>query len=363
MKSNSRISSVIENLVKLYQQKYGVAVFNIVVKNLKNGVEVKGSVLTENQRDYIVEAFRRSGMKIKRSSLEILSDASKRNEIGWAVVKVELADLKSRFVQNRILNGRILKRIRCSQVARGEILRVLFKKDDQLLVQQSDLTLGWVNRNQVVLKKTNSFLRMYEEWKKGDFAVKNKALAVNSLKWCSKSIQQGQNVDARARNCSSLQDMIVEEAKKYLGTKYVIGGKSKRGIDCSGLVQMVYKDSLGIILPRHSWDQKRMGREVKLGSIKNGDLVFLVKKKNSFKHVGIVEILPEFLSKALSKHKDAGEKKPSSSSNLTAEDEKLPSKKRINLIHASFDKKKVIRQNLAEIFKDYDFVEARRIVK
>ncbi|MCK4891366.1 MAG: C40 family peptidase, partial [Candidatus Pacebacteria bacterium] len=57
---------------------------------------------------------------------------------------------------------------------------------------------------------------------------------------------------------------VIKEAEKYLGAKYVLGGKSKKGIDCSGLVQVAYKNSLNIILPKHSWDQKKMGKKVKL---------------------------------------------------------------------------------------------------
>ncbi len=123
------------------------------------------------------------------------------------------------------------------------------------------------------------------------------------------------------------ENIIIKEAEKYLGAKYVFGGKSKKGIDCSGLTQVVYKNSLGVILPKHSWDQKEMGKRVKLKDIKTGDLIFLIKKENSHKHVGIVE-----------KNKD------------------------INLIHASLEKRKVVKQGLEEVFKSYDFVEARRVM-
>ena len=50
--------SVLKNIEKIYQQKYGVAVFDIEIKNVKNGIEVKGNVLTKNQKDYIINAFK-----------------------------------------------------------------------------------------------------------------------------------------------------------------------------------------------------------------------------------------------------------------------------------------------------------------
>ncbi|MEV5001598.1 transglycosylase SLT domain-containing protein [Nocardioides sp. LML1-1-1.1] len=67
---------------------------------------------------------------------------------------------------------------------------------------------------------------------------------------------------------------VVEEAKKYLGLPYVWGGTSKeKGVDCSGLVQSVYK-SLGYDLPRLSADQARSGTAVKsLAEAQPGDLI------------------------------------------------------------------------------------------
>lgn len=66
---------------------------------------------------------------------------------------------------------------------------------------------------------------------------------------------------------------IVADAKTYLGVPYVFGGESRRGIDCSGLVQKVYGD-LGISLPRVVPDQAKMGTAVKsLADARPGDLI------------------------------------------------------------------------------------------
>lgn len=67
---------------------------------------------------------------------------------------------------------------------------------------------------------------------------------------------------------------VVDEAKEYLGLPYVWGGNSKeKGVDCSGLVQQVYK-SLGYDLPRVSADQARQGTAVaSLAEARPGDLL------------------------------------------------------------------------------------------
>lgn len=57
-------------------------------------------------------------------------------------------------------------------------------------------------------------------------------------------------------------------------TPYVWGGNSlSRGVDCSGLIQQVYKQ-LGINLPRTTYDQAKHGKRVPLNSLLPGDIVF-----------------------------------------------------------------------------------------
>jgi cell wall-associated NlpC family hydrolase len=76
---------------------------------------------------------------------------------------------------------------------------------------------------------------------------------------------------------------VIAEAKKYLGVKYVWGGESPTGFDCSGLVQYVYK-KFGVSLPRVSQDQAHAGKAVSAADAKPGDLVFY---HNPATHVGI----------------------------------------------------------------------------
>jgi cell wall-associated NlpC family hydrolase len=75
--------------------------------------------------------------------------------------------------------------------------------------------------------------------------------------------------------------MAMQVAKNH--TAYVYGGNSlSTGIDCSGLVQQIYRQ-LGINVPRTTWEQAKNGREVPVSDIRPGDLVFY----NDYGHVGI----------------------------------------------------------------------------
>lgn len=72
----------------------------------------------------------------------------------------------------------------------------------------------------------------------------------------------------------SAGDAVVAEARKYLGVPYVWGGTDpKTGLDCSGLVQLVYK-KFGIDLPRVSYQQAKAGEAVpSLAQAKPGDIL------------------------------------------------------------------------------------------
>lgn len=82
---------------------------------------------------------------------------------------------------------------------------------------------------------------------------------------------------------------IVEFAKKYLGTPYVWGGNSlTSGIDCSGLVQQVYKN-FGLKVSRTTYTQIGEGKAIKMNELQPGDMVFFDndKRTNGPDHVGI----------------------------------------------------------------------------
>jgi cell wall-associated NlpC family hydrolase len=69
-------------------------------------------------------------------------------------------------------------------------------------------------------------------------------------------------------------------AKRELGVRYVYGGESPSGFDCSGLMQYVYA-RLGVQIPRVAADQYRAGPHPSRADLRPGDLVF-------FDHLGHV---------------------------------------------------------------------------
>ena len=78
-------------------------------------------------------------------------------------------------------------------------------------------------------------------------------------------------------------DDVVTAALQYKGVPYVLGGESKSGIDCSGLVQSAFKDT-GVSVPRLVHEQQTIGTKVdSLKDAKPGDLIVL----NGGDHIAI----------------------------------------------------------------------------
>jgi hypothetical protein len=66
---------------------------------------------------------------------------------------------------------------------------------------------------------------------------------------------------------------IRRNLEMLIGTPYLWGGRSGFGLDCSGMVQLVY-NSLGFSQYRDSKDQRKKGRAVSIESARPGDLIF-----------------------------------------------------------------------------------------
>lgn len=67
---------------------------------------------------------------------------------------------------------------------------------------------------------------------------------------------------------------IVAEAMKYVGTRYVFGGTSPKGFDCSGFMMYSVQQAVGKRIPRTTFEQVGTGEYVSKDNLQAGDLVF-----------------------------------------------------------------------------------------
>ncbi|WP_447555737.1 C40 family peptidase [Vreelandella sp. EE22] len=83
-----------------------------------------------------------------------------------------------------------------------------------------------------------------------------------------------------------IKQALLAQHQRWSGTPYRIGGTTQRGVDCSGLVRNIYRDTFNLELPRSTTDQVHEGRLIDRQELQAGDLVFF-RPPGPYNHVGI----------------------------------------------------------------------------
>jgi cell wall-associated NlpC family hydrolase len=86
----------------------------------------------------------------------------------------------------------------------------------------------------------------------------------------------------------ALRRQVAQTALDAMGSPYRWGGSDDNGYDCSGLIQFAYGEH-GIILPRRSRDQARVGEQVEqdVGALEPGDILGFRVSGSGVSHVGL----------------------------------------------------------------------------
>lgn len=293
---NKRYQNVIEELKSNYEKKYGFTLFDLRINERGDNLIIEGKLLLESQLKELKKKFSEKTDKKVIYNIEIVSDIEKRSELGWGKPKSNVINVWQIIPHTSLGKANKLN----TQVIPGDgEFRLLWEKDKYYLIQLLDYTMGWVSRDDFLFSGENRI----KEWRKALRAEKGRL------------VKASQKVKL---------DLICQD---YLGLPYQYGGNSKEGIDCSGLVQRIYQECYGIILPKHSLDQMKMGIRIKLSDLGQGDLIFYRHKKRKTLHIGI------FLGR-----------------------------KKNSIVHASLDQKKVVIESLNEMVKNYTLIGIRRIV-
>ncbi len=110
------------------------------------------------------------------------------------------------------------------------------------------------------------------------------------------TLRGNSSATAEASGSESYKDnkvrQVLAAARSYLGTPHRLGGLSRRGIDCSGLMIQSFS-TVDVQLPRSSSEQARIGKKISLKQVKEGDLLFFSISRSKVGHVGVVSKVAE----------------------------------------------------------------------
>lgn len=99
---------------------------------------------------------------------------------------------------------------------------------------------------------------------------------------------KARSAKVQAQNKALASGNVIQAASAFRGTRYVMGGTSRAGFDCSGFVRYILSNTGKVALPRTATEQFYRGAPIANADLQPGDLVFFQGTyKRGISHVGI----------------------------------------------------------------------------
>ena len=161
------------------------------------------------------------------------------------------------------------------------------------------------NENEYLAQKATdySFQAIYDEIHREENLARRAAAAKKRVAQIAKATVIAKKEGKSYHLTEDDKKKLLDYARFFKGGKYVWGGTTPKGFDCSGYVQYLYKKH-NVNLPRTAWSQSKQGMPVDKDHLEKGDLLFfLTDKKRGIPvtHVGIYLGNGEFIHAASKK--------------------------------------------------------------
>ncbi len=194
-----------------------------------------------------------------------------------------------------------------TQAVLGEPVRILSRKNDFIQIRCEDGYEGWLNRFQLceqpelenLPKKiiTSELLKFYDQPDSNASVLRDGTaggyvyLLEQTDSWQQVLLPDGVKAWIEKINTEPLPPLsranLLNYAKRFMGVPYLWAGKTPKGFDCSGLMQLVHK-MFGIVLRRDAWMQYEDARQVADNPLDGqpGDMMFFTESSDKITHVG-----------------------------------------------------------------------------
>lgn len=246
---------------------------------------------SDSMKDFIQRV--RSNNKALKEDRESVEDlTSKREQLNRRIEKLEndKVDLTNLTSDNEIKSKELEEKKAALDKLADEYEKKKNSADVNLAKSEKALYAYWkniINNNKSSKSDLESSIAALESVK-GQLKSKEALKDIEALISTAQekvSMSDTNNIDISSTTGDA--NKVLTYATKFLGYPYVWGAKGPDKFDCSGLVQYVFKNSVGIELPESTYGQVECGTTVAYEDMKPGDIVFMRESSRGPEHVGI----------------------------------------------------------------------------
>ncbi len=310
-----KYTAINKGIQKKYAPDKRVAIYNISFTPYQNFLVLKG----ESDQPKAVEKLKQELINNEVQiidSIILLPNASVGN-LKYGVINNSVANIRSKPTHSAEL---------ATQALLGTGVKVLKRKGSFYLVQVPDGYISWVDYGGIVLMNESDYIDwnrtekvLYTKTVGNVYQEENQNLAVLSdivlgaqlkflnqgpdffkIEYPDKRIgyikkNEAQLYNDWIKNVQPSGELLEKYARDFLGSPYLWGGTSTKGMDCSGFTKTVYLLN-GFIIPRDASQQihagKLIDKHLNFEGLEKGDLMFFGTKatdnnKQRVTHVGI----------------------------------------------------------------------------
>lgn len=281
---------------------------------------LKGLTTIPEAKSAIVSFLASKNVKFL-DNLRVIPDTNEVRE-PWGLINVSVCNIR----RNRSHDAEMV-----TQALMGTPVKILTEDDGWYQIQTPDSYIGWIDSEAVITLPVNKF----NQWRRSErivylgktadiYSAINENGVVSDVvagailqKKGEESgyyrviLPDGREGLLQKRDCMEFSrwatesrpeaDKILKTASRFMGTPYLWGGTSVKGMDCSGFIKTVYFLN-GLILARDASLQSKHGYQIKdfrnMESLKPGDLLFFGQKAGENpkpSHVGMYIGNTEFI--------------------------------------------------------------------